>query len=408
MKTYTDFISLIKGLDKYPIPTDLVYKYGFSHLEMKDYYDLKVKDELFIKLSLLNDEKNPLLYWRNDYLIRKLNDAEKLLSDMNNFNLKGLDDDELIENFIYSEIEGNLGIEGFPCNRNEIERIKRMSYDDLTTNQEVVVKNMLEAYAFILSHDITVKNIYTLYSIVSKNCLKLTERLLPDQLYRDSDKPILDRDGNMVDKGVDHSLLKGMMKSLVDYIKTKTNAEDEIVKPHIIHYYILYIHPYFDLNGRMARILSHWYSFKYLPRFSLLYINEAINNKHNRSQYSNAIVASRQTSNDVTYFLEYMADIMIKYALIYRNKNIISNHLEGEGKILSRSLQIMIKNILTMPRDADGYFSWKRYANFANEGFSKVLYLKHLNKLTDYKVLIRKKEKNAYIYKLNTKRYDLY
>lgn len=408
MKTYDDFKSLIKTLNKYPTPTDLVYKYEFSYPDMNNYFEKKMNDNIFLKLPLLDDEKKPLLYLTNKYLFNNFKDAEIILDGLNSFNFKSMTNKEILENFIYSEIEGNLGIEGFHCNKNEIQRVRRMPYDDLTSNQEVIIKNMLEAYDYILKEDITIKNINTLYLIVSKNCLKLTEKLAPGQLYRDDDKHIKDTDGNIVDKGVNHTLLKKLMKSLLDYIKEKTSIENEILKPHIIHYYILYLHPYFDLNGRMARLLSHWYSFKYLPRFSLLYLNEAINNKHNKHQYFNAIVTSRETGNDITYFLEYMADVMIKYAIIYRNNTIITDQLEGEGKLLPKSLQTTVKNILTMPKDADGFFSWKRYANFADDDYSKVLYLKHLNQLTNYKVLSRRKVKNAYVYRLNNKRFNLY
>ena len=61
-----------------------------------------------------------------------------------------------------------------------------------------------------------------------------------------------------------------------------------------------------------------------------------------------------------------------------------------------------------MPKVGDGYFTWRKYANFSSNDFSKVLYLKHLNQLVDYKVLKMKKQKNANIYILNSKKWNLY
>ena len=408
MKDINDLNQIIKTSKHYPTPTDLIYRYEFTYEELEKIDHQKKTDDNYVKLPLLNEDDIPLVFYENLSLKDIFKDAENILNGLHNFRFVDFNDEEFIENFTYSEIEGNLGIEGFKCNRNDIEKINRMNYDDLTTNQDVVVKNMLLSYEFIMKNEITEKNIRILYDILSNNCLKLTEQLLPDNLYRDNEKEIADRDGMIVDKGVNHLKLKKLMKSLIAFIKDKGTLEDEFLKPHIIHYYILYLHPYFALNGRMARLLSHWYSIKYLPKFSFAYTNEAINNKHNRHQYFNAIVTSRQTNNDITYFLEYIARITIDYALIYKNTEIITSYLEGKGYVLSNSVVNTLKNILTMPKDADGFFTWKRYASFSNDGYSKVLYLKHLNQLAEYKVLVRKKDKNAYMYRLNTKRFDLY
>ena len=48
------------------------------------------------------------------------------------------------------------------------------------------------------------------------------------------------------------------MKSLINF----ANAEDDIndlIKAAIIHFYIAFVHPYFDGNGRIARLVHLWF-----------------------------------------------------------------------------------------------------------------------------------------------------
>ena len=41
--------------------------------------------------------------------------------------------------------------------------------------------------------------------------------------------------------------------------ETFGNATDYFIKSQIMHFYFVYIHPYFDINGRTARTTSLWH-----------------------------------------------------------------------------------------------------------------------------------------------------
>ncbi len=77
-----------------------------------------------------------------------------------------------------------------------------------------------------------------------------------------------------------------------------------VIKAIIIHFWIGYLHPFTDGNGRLARLLFYWYlikegywAFVYLP------ISKAI--KLSPKQYSMAYIYSEQDDNDMTYFIDY-------------------------------------------------------------------------------------------------------
>ncbi len=77
-----------------------------------------------------------------------------------------------------------------------------------------------------------------------------------------------------------------------------------VIKAIMIHFWIGYLHPFTDGNGRLARVLFYWYllkngywAFAYLP------ISKVI--KKSPVQYKMAYVYSEQDDYDMTYFIDY-------------------------------------------------------------------------------------------------------
>ncbi len=153
--------------------------------------------------------------------------------------------------------------------------------------------------------------------------------------------------------------------------------------PHICHYYLVYVHPYFDYNGRTARMISFWLT--YINNFSVapLFISEAIN--ENKQAYYEALSNSRDAKNDLTYFLGYIFETSTKFSLIYKNVEEIEKQLNKAGDFLSSSEKMYIKKILA--HNADGYFNNKKFMEYINNNITKQGALKILNGLTEYGVL---------------------
>ena len=77
-----------------------------------------------------------------------------------------------------------------------------------------------------------------------------------------------------------------------------------IIKAIMIHFWIGYLHPFTNGNGRLARLLFYWYllrkdywAFAYLP------ISKVI--KRSPNQYKMAYIYSEQDGADLTYFIDY-------------------------------------------------------------------------------------------------------
>lgn len=77
-----------------------------------------------------------------------------------------------------------------------------------------------------------------------------------------------------------------------------------IIKAIIIHFWLAYLHPFVDGNGRMARALFYWYLLKKgYWMFAYLPISTCI--KKSQGQYAKAYLYSEQDDNDLTYFIDY-------------------------------------------------------------------------------------------------------
>lgn len=103
------------------------------------------------------------------------------------------------------------------------------------------------------------------------------------------------------------AFLEQEIKKFIGYFNDK--VEDgtfvhPVVKAILIHFWIGYLHPYVDGNGRLARALFYWYAKKHgYWAFSFLPISLVI--KKSPAQYRDAYVYSEQDDFDVTYFIDY-------------------------------------------------------------------------------------------------------
>jgi len=408
MSNYQKFKKICYNLDHYPADTELIYKYGFTRTEINEFYKEKLNDKEYLKLKLNYQLGNQLLYWNNEKIVMNFLGSQDLIrnSVMNQFS--DFRDSEILNGFVFSEIESSLAIEGVRSTKAKIEKLNMIDYGELNQLNDIIVKNMLLGYEFVKNNDITEDNIFKLYNILTKKCLKDDEKLLLGNLYRHDEVNIVDGANAVVDKGVDWKLLPKLMNELIDYINQEKSYEGHLIASHVIHFYLIYLHPYFDYNGRMARVMSFWYNIKHSPSLSLLLVSEAINNKIHKNGYYNAIQNSRNASNDISYFLEYIGNIVLKYSKIYINFYTIVNKLRGNGQVLNRSIEIALKYVLAIPAIGDEYFDWKDYKEFSHDDFSKQYYLKLLNSLADLEILIYKEHKKAKLFRLNTDEWNLF
>lgn len=186
---------------------------------------------------------------------------------------------------------------------------------------------------------------------LNKDMLLEIQKLVTDKTIKDPNGQ--GRFRNDSDEIVVHDAITGevvhtppkeqeMLKQLEHLIQFANQTEEEgdfihpVVKASILHFWLAYLHPFVDGNGRTARTIFYWYLLKkeyWLVQY--LSISRAI--VQSRKRYDNAFIHSENDDNDLTYFILYIADAfkvsIIKFVEYFEKK---LNEIEKFKKVADR------------------------------------------------------------------------
>ncbi len=105
-------------------------------------------------------------------------------------------------------------------------------------------------------------------------------------------------------------------EQIEELIKYANDESDEgfthpIVKAIFIHFWIGYLHPFYDGNGRIARTLFYWYLLK-KSYWAIQYLPISLVIRNAPDQYGMSFVYSEQDNLDLTYFFDFNIKKMLE------------------------------------------------------------------------------------------------
>jgi len=149
-----------------------------------------------------------------------------------------------------------------------------------------------------------------LYRIAVEATLNVDERLSENHNYRHDTVFVVGLE--VEHKGIDSKILPECMDDLFAFLEDKSDGIDVLHKSVIAHYYLAYLHPYFDGNGRMARLLQQWYLIQSGWNNAISAALSVYINNSRRSYYKafSLIENNRRIANitDITPFLKYFSE----------------------------------------------------------------------------------------------------
>lgn len=196
-------------------------------------------------------------------------------------------------------------------------------------NSEQMVLNNYNAMRFILENrgrELSNELVLELHKIV-------TEKTLEDQScagkYRDDVVYVTDEKGATIYTPPPNSDIPRLMQDLIDWIIVENEKAfiHPIIKASILHFYFVYLHPFFDGNGRTARALFYFYLIKNKYEFFRYFSISSIISS-TRGKYYKSIKDVEDYGSDMTYLLIYMADSVMKAIVEIKNK--ISVHYKRD------------------------------------------------------------------------------
>jgi len=235
---------------------------------------------------------------------------------------------KLITRGIMEEAIASSQLEGAATSRQAAKKMLQEQRKPTNQSEQMILNNYL-----------SMKSIEEKYKDIkmSRNLiLELHEMITKDTTDSENEIPRLRKTGEPIyikDKSnnityyeaPDINFVEKEMKVLAafanDELKEKTFIHP-IIKAIMLHFWIGYLHPFTDGNGRLARLLFYWYlikkgywAFTYLPISKMI--------KKSPKQYIMAYVYSEQDDNDLTYFINYnlnKIEMAIKDFKEYLNK----------------------------------------------------------------------------------------
>ena len=256
----------------------------------------------------LSKENGPRFYYRSESLQKSKDELEEFLEWD-----KSMDNLAFARKMMYShELKANNLVEGYGDDLELIEAIikrKINTIKDAETKQRIL--NLYYGYYYILHHrKMDAEHLHELYKILSENLLCKYDRENMGPLYRQKAVYIL-QNGRLdmdLSEGVDYQNIEKLMSYYFSYINDddKRTKIDEYIKSQILHFYFVYIHPYFDVNGRTSRTMAMWYLLK-KQAYPYIIFNRGISFKG--SKYDKIIKDAKEKC-DITYFLEMMLDTL--------------------------------------------------------------------------------------------------
>ena len=310
------------------------------------------------------------------------------------------------------EIKSNNTVEGFTDDINFIEEVIKNTGSITNDEKRKRIINLYYGYKFILNHhQINEEDLKKLYDILSEGLLCQNDLNRMGPLYRRAPVYILNK-GRLdteLDQGLPYELIQQYMDKYFEFISNNQDGTmtEYFIKSQIIHFYFVYIHPYFDVNGRTSRTVAMWYLIN-MKAYPYLIFNRAIN--FAQGSYDGKILDAKY-NGDISRFIEFMM-VNVKKEL---EKEMIMGEIKENTNSKMRAMDFQALNyILSMNGDINVLTFATLYR--ANNGFKKVkdIYEEVLRPLIEKEILIITRTTQKYMFdeyrnevlKINPTRYD--
>lgn len=208
------------------------------------------------------------------------------------------------------EIKANNSVEGYYDDVKFVKEVIEKQVKDLDPEQRQRILNLYKGYRYILQgKEINPDTLRDLYAILSKDLLCKEDRLHMGEYYREAPVYIFYSSSVLVEPehGMPEDMIDRFMDAYFKFLNSNmfnANLTEEYIKSQILHFYFVYIHPYFDVNGRTSRTTAMWYLLN-KKAYPFIIFNRGINFR--KSGYYTSIQDVRKF-HDISFFINYMLE----------------------------------------------------------------------------------------------------
>ena len=286
-------------LSTYPTKEDIHYRYADKAIAQQEW-------ERILEYRLKHSTVLPLADQHGTpFRVSILPELQKVISEIdeigqselvnhvqNYLNHLGFQDAFEDESYYSSKMEGAYSTRSRAREVVASHNAKNMSEQMILNNHDA-----MEYIKQIIGKEIDEKDFVKLHKIITKDTLKPED---DSERYRIGQVFIHKHNDDIVYIPPGHDMVPAMMSSLFEFARTSTLHP--LIIASILHFYIGFVHPFFDGNGRTARAMMYWYLMSSGYDFFRFF---SISSKYDfeRSGYYQAFLDSEDETLDVTHFV---------------------------------------------------------------------------------------------------------
>lgn len=240
----------------------------------------------------------------------------------------------------------STAIEGNPLSLTQVEAVARGEHLSYQKIPEQEVRNYLKAMKWIWKKKpksrslISENELFRLHQI-------LTQDILPkghSGKYKNRPNKVVNYKGDVVYVPPGPEKAKKLTQELLNWMNQESHVIHPIIASGIAHHRLVSIHPFTDGNGRISRALALW--ILYVRGFDtqhILALDEYFWN--DRPKYYLKIQQARDLDDDLTYWLEYVAEGVVQTLkqTIDRIKSLQLSHASGQKIILTKRQEDILR-----------------------------------------------------------------
>lgn len=250
--------------------------------------------------------------------------------------------------------------------------------------------------------EVSLELIKELHSFVTKNTLEVDDANFQGK-FRNDTVFVRSSKGEVKHEGSRHDLVEAALKEVMELTTKNARFFPPVLKGILLHYFIAYIHPFFDGNGRTARALFYFKAMKSNLSFVELLSVSAYLKAHG-PQYEKSYEKVVNNELDITYFIDFILDALLQAISEVERK---VEYLLG-----IKSLKPMLKGISDnqiglIQRLALNKFRKTNIGEYSAQiNMSREIARQELKQLCDWKLLVEEKEGKKFVYQLQRKKLD--
>jgi Fic family protein len=304
-------------------------------MNLKDFKAGTFKQEYKYK-SFLPEKINHTFTWDDPQINTMLEDATRVLGELNAFTMIVPNVDIFIQMHITKEANTSSKIEGTKTEMDDV-LISKEQVDPEKRDDWQEVRNYINAM------NIAIKELETLP--ISNRLIKNIHAILLDSVRGETKQPGEFRKSQNWIGGASlntayyilphHSEIPELMSDFEKFLHNEEIFVPHLIKIAIAHYQFETIHPFLDGNGRIGRLLITLYLVSNgLLKKPSLYLSDFI--EKNKSAYYEALTNVR-TGNDLTHWIKFFLEAVVQTAQsgIKTFENILSLKHEMDNIVIS-------------------------------------------------------------------------